>query len=220
MSNTQRGAAARLSVEALRRQELIDAALRTISSRGFDRTTIRDIAAAAGASNGSVHYYFETKEALLRTAVAESDSRFRERVRTELAHVAGAAEKLKRIAGLCFPDDIDEEPDWAVFIDFWQQAVRDEAFRSIFEAANVDWLELIAAIIVDGVESGELAIRQEPVEEAMTLAALIDGFALHSRVTDHVTHVIAREALKTRIDGLCASDRDTPPSGGEGGSVQ
>src|SRR5690242_12651171 len=130
----------RVSVEELRRQELIDAAIATISVRGFDRTTIRDIAAAAGASNGSVHYYFETKEALLRAAVAESDSQFRERVRAEVARVAGAGGKLKRIVELCFPEEPGDGPDWAVFVDFWQQAVRDEAFRTIFEAANVDWL--------------------------------------------------------------------------------
>jgi AcrR family transcriptional regulator len=60
LSEPTRAVTPRLSVEALRRQELIEAALRTISTRGFDRTTIRDIASAAGASNGSVHYYFET----------------------------------------------------------------------------------------------------------------------------------------------------------------
>ena len=217
MEGSVRSPRGRASVEELRRQELIEAAIATISVRGFDRTTIRDIAAAAGASNGSVHYYFDTKEALLRAAVAESDSQFRERVRAEVARVEGAAPKLKRIIELCFPEEPAEGPDWAVFVDFWQQAVRDEAFRSIFEAANVDWLELLAATIEDGVRSGELSIRQTPQQEAVGLAAMIDGFALHSRVTDHVTAEVAREALKARVDGLTSADR---PTGGEGGSLQ
>lgn len=208
----------RASVEELRRQELIDAAIATIAIRGFDRTTIRDIATAAGAATGSVHYYFETKEALLRTAVAESDSQFREHVRSEVALVDGATAKLKRIVELCFPEEEGEGPDWAVFVDFWQQAVRDEAFRSIFEAANVDWLELLVAIIEEGAATGELAIRQAPLQEAVSLAALIDGFALHSKVTNHVTADVARDALKAKVDGLRAAAGT--PTGGEGGSVQ
>jgi AcrR family transcriptional regulator len=219
MTAARKDTVVRRSVEELRRQELIDAAIKTISIRGFDRTTIRDIAAAAGASNGSVHYYFETKEALLRAAVAETDNVFRERVRDEVRRVDGAVPKLKRIVELCFPIEATDGPDWAVFVDFWQQAVRDEAFRSIFEAANVDWLELLEAIINDGVASGELSMRQAPYDEAIALAALIDGFALHSRVTDHVTADVAREALKAKIDGLGAAAPDTQ-AGGEGGSVQ
>lgn len=204
MSQPKQIGTPRLSIEELRRRELLTAAVAVISERGFDKTTIRDIATAAGASNGSVHYYFETKEVLLRAAVAESDAQFRDYVHAEVSAVEGAVEKLKRIIELCFPDDSVEGPDWSVFIDFWQQAVRDSAFRDIFESANVEWLEMLAGILEEGVAQGELMLGQEPRAEAMALAAAIDGFALHSRVTEHVDGVGARRILQTKIEAFRA----------------
>jgi AcrR family transcriptional regulator len=194
----------RVAIEDLRRAELVTAALRTISSQGFDKTTIRDIARAAGASTGSVHYYFETKEALLLAAVAESDAVFRQRARAEVAAVDGAAAKLNRLAELCYADDSGDGPDWNVFIDFWQQAARHPEFRGIFEAANTDWLELLVEIFELGVETGEFVLDRSVLDEAMTLAAMLDGLALHSRVTDHVTPEIACRLVAQYCDGLCA----------------
>ncbi|MCA9592327.1 MAG: TetR/AcrR family transcriptional regulator [Myxococcales bacterium] len=40
-------------------------ALKLFRKRGFDRTTLRDIAKAAGTSLGSTYYYFPSKEALV-----------------------------------------------------------------------------------------------------------------------------------------------------------
>jgi AcrR family transcriptional regulator len=190
----------RISIEEIRQTELIDAALRTISRLGFDRTTVRDIARAAGASPGSVSYYFQSKEELLRAAVADSDARFRTRLRAALAETEGSADKLKRMAGYCFPDHPEEGPDWNVFIDFWQQASRRDDFRSIFEAANNDWLGMLIEVMEAGIRSGELAIRGDVRDEAMAFAALIDGLALHTRVTEHVNGAVARRLLEQCVD--------------------
>ena len=47
------------------RQRLVETALALFRERGFDRTTIRDIAAAAGLSLGAAYYYFPSKEAIV-----------------------------------------------------------------------------------------------------------------------------------------------------------
>jgi AcrR family transcriptional regulator len=47
------------------RQQLLDTALVLFRERGFDETTMRDIAAGAGLSLGSTYYYFNGKEALV-----------------------------------------------------------------------------------------------------------------------------------------------------------
>ncbi|NYT60271.1 TetR/AcrR family transcriptional regulator [Alcaligenaceae bacterium] len=46
------------------REALLDAAVREFSQQGFDKTSMRDIAAAAGMLAGSIYYYFPTKEQL------------------------------------------------------------------------------------------------------------------------------------------------------------
>ena len=52
-------------LSALRRDQILDAAARVFAEHGFHRTTVRDVAEAAGVANGTVYNYFENKTALL-----------------------------------------------------------------------------------------------------------------------------------------------------------
>lgn len=53
------------------RQQILDAALRLFSERGFSRTTVRDIARAAGITDAAIYYHFESKQELLEALVEE-----------------------------------------------------------------------------------------------------------------------------------------------------
>lgn len=52
------------------RTQILDAALQLFAERGFDRSTVRDIARLAGVDPAMVHHYFGTKKALLEEAIA------------------------------------------------------------------------------------------------------------------------------------------------------
>jgi len=52
-------------IAALRRAQILDAATKVFAQRGFHRTTIRDVAKAAGVADGTIYNYFENKPALL-----------------------------------------------------------------------------------------------------------------------------------------------------------
>ena len=52
------------------RQRILDAAIELFRTRGFDATTTRDLAAAAGIAAGTVFNYFSTKEVII-AALAE-----------------------------------------------------------------------------------------------------------------------------------------------------
>jgi TetR/AcrR family transcriptional regulator, regulator of cefoperazone and chloramphenicol sensitivity len=52
-----------------KQQALIEAALQLFASKGFEATTTREIAAAAGCAEGLIHRYFEGKAGLLRALV-------------------------------------------------------------------------------------------------------------------------------------------------------
>ena len=55
-----------------RSQQILRAAVDLFSSRGFDATSIRDIATAAGVQPASVYYHFASKDALLIAVVDEA----------------------------------------------------------------------------------------------------------------------------------------------------
>src|SRR5262245_12925969 len=56
----------------LRRQELIDAAAYLFASRGFEGTTMRDIAAHVGKTPGALYYHFTSKDDLLVAVHAQA----------------------------------------------------------------------------------------------------------------------------------------------------
>ena len=47
------------------RERIVDAALRLFREKGFDETTMRDVAAEAGMATGAAYYYFRSKEELV-----------------------------------------------------------------------------------------------------------------------------------------------------------
>jgi AcrR family transcriptional regulator len=49
-----------------RRTELLDAAVHLFDRKGFEATTVHDIAKAAGVAPGTVYLYFDSKERILR----------------------------------------------------------------------------------------------------------------------------------------------------------
>ena len=51
------------------RQQILDAALRQFSHRGYGATSVRDIAEAAGLSKGNVYHHFPDKEAIFRALI-------------------------------------------------------------------------------------------------------------------------------------------------------
>ena len=50
-----------------RREQIVEAATRVFAEKGFRRATTREVARAAGVSEGTIYNYFEDKDALLLT---------------------------------------------------------------------------------------------------------------------------------------------------------
>src|SRR5262249_12051901 len=67
------------------RAHILESALALFRKRGFDKTTMRDVAAAAGVALGAAYYYFPSKEALVLAYYNE----------TQAAHAARARERLE-----------------------------------------------------------------------------------------------------------------------------
>ena len=64
MSEPRRDGVRDLVVRA-RREQIVEAATRVFAKKGFRRATTREVARAAGVSEGTIYNYFEDKDALL-----------------------------------------------------------------------------------------------------------------------------------------------------------
>src|SRR6516165_11220777 len=85
--------------QAGKRERLIAAAAETIYATGVEKTTLADIAAAAGIPLGNVYYYFKTKNDLLQAVIETHLHEIGATLAaTEAAH-ATPRERLKALFG-------------------------------------------------------------------------------------------------------------------------
>lgn len=83
----------------LRRQSILDAALKLFSARGYSGASMQQIAGASEFSIGTIYNFFETKEALYLTIIEEKFLEARQRIESELSEDGGCAEKIKQAVG-------------------------------------------------------------------------------------------------------------------------
>src|SRR5438105_15545698 len=83
-----------------RRRALVAAAFRRIAEEGFEGLRTRDVAADVGVNIATLHYYFPTKEALIRGVIGRAMQRFGETMPTEGWPVDQLGGHLRALAGL------------------------------------------------------------------------------------------------------------------------
>ena len=67
-----------------KKQTIIEAAMELFADKGFEGTSIRELAAKAGVNIAMVNYYFGSKEKLFEAMVEEKSTYFRERLNSVL----------------------------------------------------------------------------------------------------------------------------------------
>lgn len=82
-----------------RREALLDAAAAMFAAKGFDGTSIRDIAGAVGMLPGSLYYHFKSKEELLLAVYRKGVARFEAAIDEALGRTV--AEPWQAIEAAC-----------------------------------------------------------------------------------------------------------------------
>lgn len=72
------------------RDQLLEAAQELFSQRGFHATSVRDIAAAAGATAAAINYHFGSKDGLIRAVLAQAAAPLHEAREARLAALEAA----------------------------------------------------------------------------------------------------------------------------------
>lgn len=96
--------------EAKPPQQIIAAAYQLLGHKGYDATTIKEIARAADVAPGLVHYYFASKDDLLLAVLQEAAKRYVAEV--EKVGNALATDTLMEQAFAQTRDRVNQEPEW------------------------------------------------------------------------------------------------------------
>jgi len=79
------------------RRKIYDAAMELFREKGFDETTMRDIAAKAGVALGGAYYYFSSKDAIVLAFYAEMQEASNAPVLAALSHEKKLKQRLRRV---------------------------------------------------------------------------------------------------------------------------
>lgn len=103
-----------------RRDELVDAAARLFSERGYHGTSMRDLGDALGLLRGSLYAHIGSKEELLYDVVDHGAERFLERGRAAAEMNAPAPERLRAFLVAHIETAIEHLDAGTVFLNEWR----------------------------------------------------------------------------------------------------
>ena len=157
-----------------RRQQLIEATIEVLATRGYSRTTLTEVAKAAGLSHGLVNFHFETKEKLLAETLMVLSEEYRENWMAALeAAGQGPARQLAAMLQADFNPAICTPPRLAAWCSFWGEAQSRPIYQQTCGAKDDDYthrLEAIcAALCAEGGYGGD------PVRIARVLRVTVEG---------------------------------------------
>jgi len=110
------------------RAKLIEAAYSVLATQGYEATSIKAVAQAAGVAPGLIHYYFASKEHLLLAVVEDAAARYAEEMRTLRASLA--PEQALDAAIAARKGRVEREPDRErLRIELFALGVRHPALR-------------------------------------------------------------------------------------------
>lgn len=127
--------------------KVLDEAARLFRTRGFEGTSVRDIAKAVGMLPGSLYCHFETKEALLVAVYVKGVQQIIEAVQSAVADVADPWERLEA-ACVAHLEAILHDDDYAQVVVRVRPADVPVAHESLIELRN-SYEDLFAGLIKD-----------------------------------------------------------------------
>jgi AcrR family transcriptional regulator len=154
-----------------RRTELVAAAYHEIAQVGFEGLRTREVAAAAGVNVATLHYYFPSKETLIRGVLAFAMERFRSTLRSS----GSAADQLRsHFAGI--RRLVRDEPElFTVMGELAMRSSRDPFIRDLHKQNTDHWRATLRTLLARAAADGSLSGPRNPDAQASLAVAALMG---------------------------------------------
>lgn len=192
-------------VEA-RRSQILNAACKCFSDKGFHQTTVRDICERAGLSAGAVYGYFKSKDEILE-AVGKL-GRENTRAALGLSQVDGEEPpSLSDILGtmMRFMDSEVIRESSRLDVRMWGEALHTQQLHKLFLAAGANLIEPLAEAVRRGQEQGEITANLDPEAVARVSVALALGFTVQVAMEPEADFSRCPAVVAALLDGSFAA---------------
>ena len=198
------------ATRAARRQDLVDAAWRSIARTGWRDLTVDDVCVEAGVSKGAFYGYFDRKQDLLLALLEDETGRFDQLLVDLKAGEQPASVQLRQLARAMLEHAADPARV-QLRADLWAALSAEPQVRDRFAATVAGQRAALRALVDAGVASGELtAVPANAL--ASILLALIDGLVLHGGLDPAAFRwQNIYRAVEAVLDGLRSAHRQEGP---------
>jgi AcrR family transcriptional regulator len=162
------------STRADRQSALVLAAFNQIADRGFEGLRTREVAAEVGLNIATLHYYFPTKEALIRGVVAHAIQRFRSTLTPHGSPTDQLRNHLRAVRKLLR----DEPAVGAVMGELALRSARDASLARIMRETNDAWHRTLRGLLRRAAREGQLAPGLDQDEVAALIVATLTSMTL------------------------------------------
>lgn len=169
---------ARRKDQAAARATIVDATLIAIRDRGVTALRIADIAAIAGVSTGTVHYYFGDFNSLLREVHRLASDRFFAKRLAAVTQITDARERLSSMIATGLPQSSDDALVTALYYLGAHMSFREDHF-ALSSGLFDKQVALYLGILEYGSAQGFFHIAEPVLDVATNLVALEDAYGLH-----------------------------------------
>ena len=182
--------------EEARRAQILDIALKLFVEKGFDGTSVTEIAKQAEVSRGVIFYYFDGKRELGEEVIRQNLREYSYYVQSRADKKHTGKAQLMEFVDACL-DYIDVHRDnYLVYIDTIGRFGSTHEKNSLLMLINQRTRELLTAYIKRAQMDGDL-IKTKAVDLADVLQAVIDGLqSLSSVDPDQVNIKNCKKLLK------------------------
>lgn len=150
------------------------AAYRLLAERGFEGLRTRDVAAEVGVNIATLHYYFPTKEALIRAVLDHAMSRFRTTLEPRGSRTVDLRSYLRATRKLLL-----EEPELgAVMAELALRSVRDESTGRILGDMYGLWHATVRGLLRNAVREGKARAEADSEAAAALVVATLTSMTL------------------------------------------
>ena len=192
-------------LEAIRKAQILDAALITISENGCANVTMAAICKAAGLSKGGLAHYYQSKKDLVYSVFDKFIERMFERSRETMAEWDDPLDKLLSFDWLYDRDDPDGRFGYPLLFDFLSMALHDEKYQEMYHDWVNNWVILLSDALRQGIESGVFP-ELDTEMTARTISSIYNGIATRWYMDPEVHSTEwAVDAFKRSIKGLLRS---------------
>lgn len=171
--------ARRTESKEVRRQQLIDATIESISNFGIAGTTMSTVTEAAGLSLGIVNFHFESKQRLFEETLVHIANEYHKHCLRAYEEVGPTArEKLTALVDAHFHPDVCNHKKLSVWYAFYGEGRRRAIYRNLIDHIDDQHWEIATKLCQEIIDQGGYTCP--PAKQvARTLEALLDGIALN-----------------------------------------